>query len=240
MRTICFCVFVPLLCAEISMGQSSAIFDHGYRMARGFALIEQLETPVRFLNGSAKVVPRLQKQNKGHFLRSMEISLGKLVSSKRTPTRYVGAVMAILGTLNEVGVLPPEADPKTNQLIRSLIQFQSVFLKSQEPTVREYFILALSERWGTQGQAILEDFGQQGWTSQSLEALVEHSLRHSMWENPHMETVFHSYNLNGADWGLIQEIFLEARQRFVSQSQDLHEVFGCQRQNMLVDGSEPC
>lgn len=155
---------------------------------------------------------------------------------KRAPARHVGAVMAILGTLNEAGVLPPEADPRANQLIRSLIQFQSVFMKSQEAVVQEYLWSALSQRWGIQGAAIENSFYKEGWTSESLEALVEYSKQHSMWENPRMETVFHSYNLSQADWALIEEKFLEARRHFESQNQDLHAVFARQRRRMPGDG----
>ena len=166
-----------------------------------------------------------------------EVKSGQPIQSKRAPVRHVGAVMAILGTLNEAGVLPLESDPRANQLIRSLIQFQSVFMKSQEPAVHEYFSSALVARWGAEGAAILNLFYKQGWSSESLEAVVEYSRQYPMWEDPRIEAVFHAYNLSPADWALIEQLFLEARQRFESQNQDLHVVFARQRQSMPGGGS---
>lgn len=153
----------------------------------------------------------------------------KLIRSKRAPARHVGAVMAILGTFNEAGVLPPETDPRANQLIRSLIQFQSAFMKSQEPAVHEYLSLAVSKQWGEGGAEILESFYREGWTSESLEAVVSYSEQYSMWARPRIVTAFRAYYLTQMDWALIEEIFLHARQRLLSRHQDLHAVFAQQR-----------
>jgi len=155
--------------------------------------------------------------------------LKNLIRSKQTPVKHVGAVMAILGTFHEAGVLPSEADPRANQLIRSLIQFQSVFMKNQEPEINEYFSSALADRWGERGAGILESFYNEGWTSESIEAVVEYSLQHSMWERPRIEAVFHAYYLAPADWELIQEIYFRARKSFANQNQDVHAVFHRQR-----------
>ena len=160
--------------------------------------------------------------------RVFELS-GKFVRTKRTPARHVGAVMAILGTFNEAGVLPPEGDLRANQLMRSLIQFQSAFMKSQEPAVHEYFSSGLMGLWGERGSSILESFYFEGWTSESLEAVVEYSEGQSMWADPHVAMILRSYNLSEEDWALIQELFLKARQRFRNRHQDIHAVFGQQR-----------
>ena len=159
-----------------------------------------------------------------------------LTRSKRVPARYVGAVMAILGTFHEAGVLPQEVDPRANQLIRSLIQFQSVFMKSQEPEVQTFISSALSFREGRNGAKLLDSFYEKGWTSETLEALVEYSLQHPMEDNPRIESAFQSYHLSKDDWGLIEEVFLKARREFVRQDQDLHEVFVRQRQLMPGGG----
>ena len=81
-----------------------------------------------------------------------------LLRSKRAPGRHVGAVMAILGTFHDAGVLPSESDPRANQLIRSLIQFQSVFMKSQEPAVQAFILAALSFRKSGNGAKLLDSF----------------------------------------------------------------------------------
>jgi N-acetylneuraminic acid mutarotase len=156
----------------------------------------------------------------------------KPMKTSRAPAQHVGAVMAILGTFDEAGVLPPEADPRANQLIRALIQFQSVFMKSQTPAVQEYFSSALTSRWGTQGTAVRDSFYKKGWTSEALEAMVDYSKTHAMWPDERMKEVFRQYYLSPADWSLVQEIFLAARQRFVAENTDIHVVFAGQRDRM--------
>ena len=48
-----------------------------------------------------------------------------------TPSGPVGASMAVLATLQDADVLPPEGTPEANRVIKAVIQFQSVFLKSE-------------------------------------------------------------------------------------------------------------
>lgn len=62
-------------------------------------------------------------------------SLGSRAKTSRASAQHVGSVMALLATFQEADVLPPEASPEANQLIRALIQFQSAFMKSQNPAV---------------------------------------------------------------------------------------------------------
>ena len=68
--------------------------------------------------------------------------------SGRTPAAHVGSVMAVMAVMHEAGVLPPESSPEANQLIHTLIQYQSVFLQSPDPGVREWFLSALAEKVG--------------------------------------------------------------------------------------------
>lgn len=172
----------------------------------------------------------------GVATRDDSLSSGMLVRLERTPVRHVGAVMALLGTFDEAGVLPPEADPRANQLIHALIQFQSFFMKSTEPEVREYLSSALAARWGAYGTALRDSFDEHGWTSKSLEAVVEYSQQHAMWGSPTFSAALRSYNLREEDWALIVDLFVQARRRFESQQQDLHAVFARQRRKMPGGG----
>lgn len=152
--------------------------------------------------------------------------------SGRTPVAHVGSVMALLATFDEAGVLPPESSPRANQLIRALIQFQSAFLKSPEAAVREFLASALQVHGRRRAQIMLDRFALTGWTSESLEAVVEYSRHHSMWENPTLSRAFHAYNLRERDWEFVQEIFLQARQNLVGRTRDLHAVFARHRSRM--------
>lgn len=156
----------------------------------------------------------------------------KLIQSNRAPARHVKAVMAILGTFHEAGVLPAESDPRANQLIRSLIQFQSVFMKSRVPEVQEYFSSACDVRWGKESSTVRDSFYAHGWTSKALAAVVDYSKIKAMWQDEQMQGVFRQYYLSPADWALVQELFLAARMQFVAESKDMHEVFGTQRERM--------
>lgn len=152
--------------------------------------------------------------------------------SGRTPAAHVGSVMALLATFDEAGVLPPESSPRANQLIRALIQFQSAFLKSSDTAVREFLSSALQVHGRRRAQTMPDCFALTGWTSESLEAVVEYSMHHAMWENPRMSRAFHAYNLSERDWEFVQEIFLRARRNLSGRERDLHAVFARHRSRM--------
>ncbi len=153
--------------------------------------------------------------------------------SGRTPAAQVGSVMAILATMDEAGVLPPEADPEANHLIHALIQFQSVFLASADPGVREWFSSALAEKVGTKRAAVLTTaFSSTGWTSETLEALVDSSSRRSAWEKPRWVEALGGYNVTVQDWELIARMFTQARERLLAQGKNVHAVFATHRAAM--------
>lgn len=152
--------------------------------------------------------------------------------SGRTPAAHVGSVMAMLATFDEAGVLPPESSPQANQLIRALIQFQSAFLKSSEAAVREFLASALQVHGRQRAGAILDRFALTGWTSESLEAVVDYSMQHSMWDNPKLSRAFQAYNLSERDWEFVRNVFLQARRNLVGREHDLHAVFARHRSRM--------
>ncbi len=60
--------------------------------------------------------------------------------------------MAVLATLQDADVLPPEGTPEANRVIKSVIQFQSVFLKSSDPSVQSFLTQALAASGGRSGR----------------------------------------------------------------------------------------
>src|SRR6476660_3746377 len=58
-------------------------------------------------------------------------------SQGRTSSGPVGASMALLATLQEAGILPPEGTPEASKIIQIVIQFQGLFMKSTDPAVRQ-------------------------------------------------------------------------------------------------------
>ena len=51
--------------------------------------------------------------------------------------------MAVLAMLQDAEVLPPEGTPEANRVIKMVIQFQSVFMKSSDPSVQAFLNQAL-------------------------------------------------------------------------------------------------
>ena len=61
--------------------------------------------------------------------------------------------MAVLATLQDADVLPPEGTHEANRVIKAVIQFQSVFLKSDDPAVQLFLTQALA----TQGDRSVDE-----------------------------------------------------------------------------------
>ena len=155
-----------------------------------------------------------------------------LIQTKRTPAQYVGAVMAMLAVFDQVHVLPPESSPKANQLIRSLIQFQSAFMNRDAQLVQQYVSEAFTTQLGRASADVSAQFSANGWTSISMEALVDYSALHPFWNTPAIRADLGRYNLSPSDWDLVVEIFTQAREQFRRIGQDLHESFAIQRRSM--------
>ena len=81
--------------------------------------------------------------------------------------------MAVLATLQDADVLPPEGTPDANRVIKAVIQFQSVFLKSGDPAVQLFLTQALTTQGECGADKTLSRFRSAGWTSEVLEALSE-------------------------------------------------------------------
>src|SRR5215813_5484620 len=64
-----------------------------------------------------------------------------------TPSGPVGASMAVLATLQDADVLPPEGTPEANRVIQIVIQFQGLFMKSSDPVVRGFLDQALAMKY---------------------------------------------------------------------------------------------
>ena len=119
-------------------------------------------------------------------------------------------------------MLPPESSSEADRLIHALIQSQSVFLKSPHPVVRDFFSSALSEKFDAKTAAVLtQAFPSTGWTSETLEALVDYSAQRSMVEEPRLPEVFQGYNVTTTDWKFVEQIFMKAREQLLKQGKQV-------------------
>lgn len=150
----------------------------------------------------------------------------------RASAQQVGTVMALLAAFNDAGALPPESSPDAHRLIKALIQFQAAFMKSPSPAVRQLLTDALASTPGAGGTAAADEFRSKGWTSKSLEAVVEYASAGKPWQRSEVVEGFRAYNVGPTDFDLLSETFRTARTRLAAQGQDIHAVYAARRREM--------
>ena len=140
--------------------------------------------------------------------------------------------MAMLATLQDANVLPPEGTPEANRIIQMVIQFQALFMKSDDPAVRSFFDQALIARWANQAESFGETFRTRGWSSEILEALSLAFQRLSRQERGQLGVAFSSVNMQLTDFERLGDLFTKAQVTYRGRGQDIHRVFAERRQTM--------
>jgi len=153
-------------------------------------------------------------------------------SQGRASAAQVGAVMALLATFQDAGALPPESSPEANQLIKALIQFQAAFMKSQAPAVSQVLTAALAVKFDGGTPAAAQAFRANGWTSETLEALVEYIAANPPWNQDAFEQGLRPYHVGQQDFDLLTRVFLAARRDLRDRGQSLHQVYQARRLEM--------
>ena len=150
----------------------------------------------------------------------------------RASPRHVGAVMALLATFEDAGVLPPEGTPEANRLIRALIQFQSALMKSDQGAVRALLADALAAKSGNGSSEALARFTAEGWTSESLEALVDYAASRPIWDDPQVREALRRFNIGQAEFEVMARTFTAARAKYEAQGEDVHKRYSARRRDM--------
>ncbi len=153
-------------------------------------------------------------------------------TSGRASSPTVGAVMAMLATFEDAGVLPPEQSPDANRIIKALIQFQAAFMKSSHPAIQRWLHEALAAKFGREAPAAEDAFKTGGWTSRSFEAVVDFALTTPVWNAPDMSEAFRAFNVGRSDFDLLTRIYSEARAQYASQGRNIHDAFAARRKAM--------
>ncbi|MFM8540325.1 MAG: hypothetical protein ACKOBZ_02440 [Nitrospira sp.] len=151
---------------------------------------------------------------------------------KRTPSSQVGAVMTLLATFEDAGVLPAEKSPDANRIIKALIQFQSALVKSEHPAIRALFQTALTAKFGEAAPTVIATFRSNGWTSETLEAVVDYAAARPIWTHPGIVEGFRAYNVGQSDFTLLARIFTEARAVYAGKGQSIHDAAAAHRKEM--------
>jgi hypothetical protein len=154
-------------------------------------------------------------------------------SHAATAPGYVGAAMALLATLEDAEILPPEGTSEANRVIKVVIQFQSTFMKSTDPAVRDFLQHATVKQFGnTRAAEIDSAFYRGGWSTPVLEALDRYHATAPNSEVAALATGFSQFNVTTADFEYFLELFRKARLAYQQRGQDIHRVFAERRQGM--------
>lgn len=149
-----------------------------------------------------------------------------------TPSGPVGASMAVLAMLQDADVLPPESTPDANRVIKAVIQFQSVFMKSGDPAVRAFLSQGLEATAGSSATEAASRFRSTGWTSDVLEALSEQWVATALDQRERLAPGFRQFNISLKDFDSLMELVVKARTALEQRGQNMHQVFAQRRREM--------
>ncbi|MCC6141125.1 MAG: hypothetical protein IT389_11000 [Nitrospira sp.] len=157
--------------------------------------------------------------------------------SSKTASPHIGSAMAVLATLQDAEVLPPENTPDANRIIRFVIQFQSVFTKSDDPAVQAFARHALAPEDETRAADIVSRLRATGWTAEALERLSDEEARRSPEEMQRLAQGFAPFNLSVADFHRFMQLVQEARQAFRARGLEFQQIFSSRRKEMPGAGT---
>ena len=152
--------------------------------------------------------------------------------SGKTPTPLVGSAMAVLATFEQAHVLPPEGTPEANRIIQSVIQFQSAFTKSDDPTIQDFAARAVTARQGERAVGLLAQARATGWTSELLDALAEAEARTPTGDLQKLGAGLGRYNMSLEDFHQFMGLIRDARNSLAKRGLDFHQVYAAHRNNM--------
>ena len=140
--------------------------------------------------------------------------------------------MAVLATLEQAQVLPPEGSREADRIIQSVIQFQSAFSKGMDPSVQDFAHRAVAGNHGQDAAPVLERFRANGWTGDMLEALMDAEQRAPAEELERLATGFGQFNLSVDDFKRFMQLLRDGRSALTERGQHFKEVYAHHRKAM--------
>lgn len=140
--------------------------------------------------------------------------------------------MAVLATLEQANVLPPEGTKEADRVIKSVIQFQSAFGKSTDASMQQFLHHAVADKYGEKAVPLLEGFRASGWTAEILEALADADQRTPAEELERLATGFGQFNLSVDDFKRFMQLVREGRSALAGRGQNFEEVYAHHRKAM--------
>lgn len=165
---------------------------------------------------------------------SLAVSDSASILTQRTKSTspFVGSAMAVLATLEQAQVLPPEGSREADRVIQSVIQLQSVFAKGADPSIQEFAQQALAHTHGMDAPMALEQFRTNGWTADMLEALADAERRASADERQSLATGLGQFNLSVDDFTRLMQLVRDGRSALETRGHRFHEVYAHHRKAM--------
>lgn len=145
---------------------------------------------------------------------------------------HVGSAMAVLATLEQAQVLPPEGSREADRVIQSVIQFQSAFAKSTDRALQDFVHRAVAVKHGEEAASLLERFRANGWTTEILEALADADQHASTEELDRLATGFRQFNLSVDDFKRFMQLVRDGRSALAARGQHFEEVYAHHRKTM--------
>lgn len=140
--------------------------------------------------------------------------------------------MAVLATLEQAQVLPPEGSREADRVIQSVIQFQSAFAKSTDRALQDFVHRAVAVKHGEEAASLLERFRANGWTAEILEALADADQHASTEELDRLATGFRQFNLSVDDFKRFMQLVRDGRSALAARGQHFEEVYAHHRKTM--------
>lgn len=162
----------------------------------------------------------------------METRNQSIVQPTKQASAPVRSAMAVLATLEQAGVLPPEGTKEADRVIRATIQIQSLFMKSADPAVRNFLQRAVASKAEPRTEQRLAEFKAMGWTAEVLEALADAATAASPDELRLLSPELASFNLSTDDFQHFMQLIKDGERALASQGHTFSEVFADQRKMM--------
>jgi hypothetical protein len=146
--------------------------------------------------------------------------------------------MAVLATLEQAQVLPPEGSREADRVIQSVIQFQSAFAKGTDRFVQDFAQRAAAAKGGENAPTVLERFRSSGWTAEMLEALADEDQRTSPEELGRLATGFGQFNLSIDDFKRLMQLVRNGRSALSARGKTFEETYTSRRSAMPGAGGQ--
>ena len=150
---------------------------------------------------------------------------------------HVGSAMAVLATLEQARILPPEGTKEADRIIKSVIQLQSLFAKSTHPDLQNFMRRAVETSRGKQAPNLVAQFQTSGWTSDVLEALAEAAAQTPAEALQPLAPELKTVNLSVEDFRQFMQLVKDGKEALASSGQDFHAVFAAHRKTMPGTGT---